>query len=823
MMRHVFSRGRASARSVGSRSSRQAHEPETLESGVPRTLATLVVLPTTALAAGMHFIPDFRAMVEEQLPGSTDTLSKVTGTDYARVDPDREWSTLPDNYEKLPDLMDRIAREKNASPDLEPRVVKEEKRSDAKVEVRGGDKEVSFLARAKAAAVAGEKEHSASGPRIVESIKDTARTAAAAAKAQGDKGPDVAPPSTGNGWLSPAAWLGRESAPNRDSPPAVDVATRVRKGALSASENNSSVASDASEAAKCAAHEACDALSSASHKASAASHDVAGLDFDAAHGASDAFSSAASDMKESVKPATHEAGESFSSAANKAKLSARSGGDRTADAIHAASNAISSAASDAKKVAKVAAHDAVDLVPSASHKATSAAASGAADKSLDSAFPMTGKADSGSAGYEKTADSDNSGGHLARLLGRGDFEPSAVEGKDVVDVAVYMRPPWSSRSASSNERSGAGTISPPGASCASPEGGFSSVTSDSKSKFDPVVDALQAELKSQAKWDAVRLQEAVRAQSVAEKKTAAAELAEQAKKHKLELQKAKETAAVDAQKMVDEKTRELEAEMIRRRDAEVARLMKEREDVIKATLEAAYFERERSAAAEREMELMKLKASVDALNDDLDRSYEDRKASQAASMRNAAAFSLRDALQGTGSVDAELAKVSQLSELGKLVASSIPAEVKQRGLPTANELKSSFDAVSREGRKAALVPEGDVGTIWGHMLASVVSRLKVAVDAGNTPYVPFTNEERIRLAEKHVAVGDLEMAVDVLEEVRGLAADAISDWVDAAKARIAADVGTQALLAESLVTQQAYASSSAFVQSEQSGSSECYF
>jgi Mitochondrial inner membrane protein len=820
MMRHVFSRGHASARSVGSRSSRQAHEPETLESGVPRTLATLVVLPTTALAAGMHFIPDFRAMVEEQLPGSTDTLSKVTGTDYARVDPDRESSTLPDNYEKLPDLMDRIAREKNASPDLEPRVVKEEKRSDAKVEVRAGDKEVSFLARAKAAAVAGEKEHSASSPRIVESIKDTARTAAAAAKAQGDKAPDVSPPSTGNGWLSPAAWLGCESTPNRDSPPAVDVATRVRNGALSASENNSSVASDASEAAK--AHEASDALSSASHKASAASHDVAGLDFDAAHGASDAFSSAASDVKESVKPATHEAGESFSSAANKAKLSARSGGDRTADAIHAASNAISSAASDAK-VAKLAAHDAVDLVPSASHKATSAAASGAAGKSLDSAFPMTGKADSGSAGYEKTADSDNSGGHLARLLGRGDFEPSAVEGKDVVDVAVYMRPPWSSRSASSNERSGAGTISPPAASCASPEVGFSSVTSDSKSKFDPVVDALQAELKSQAKWDAVRLQEAVRAQSVAEKKTAAAELAEQAKKHKLELQKAKETAAVDAQKMVDEKTRELEAEMIRRRDAEVARLMKEREDVIKATLEAAYLERERSAAAEREMELMNLKASVDALNDDLDRSYEDRKASQAASMRNAAAFSLRDALQGTGSVDAELAKVCQLSELGKLVASSIPAEVKQRGLPTANELKSSFDAVSREGRKAALVPEADVGTIWGHMLASVVSRLKVAVDAGNTPYVPFTNEERIRLAEKHVAVGDLEMAVDVLEEVRGLAADVISDWVDAAKARIAADVGTQALLAESLVTQQAYASTSAFAQSEQAGSSECYF
>lgn len=813
-----------------------------LEAGAGRTAVGLVVLPSLSVAAGMHYLPDFRALVEETFPGATEALTNVTGVDYAAstaaADQERKGrSNLPPNYEKLPDIMNRI---------------KKEKKSDS-------DSAAGYFSRAKAAVGAGEKERAEHSPKFVDGLE----TAAASAKAKADeavaavtggvstelKKAEAAGASGEKGYMeslknAAAGLFGAGSGA------ATEAKKAAEREAVRAAEKGHSLAGDPTAAAAAAKSTADGALGSAmssgavgvknaeqqasklAKKLSDAESALASDAKQAAYSAGDAFggladktSDALHSASDAVTSAASGAGEKFASVVHDAEESISSAAHQASDALHSTTNVVSSAAGGAGEKFMSVAHDAEDSIASVARKA-SAAAHDFADRATGttggSLFPSGASGSSGpiqsandgsqgATGSSAPDDEAMIGTKLARLLGRGDYDPAAVEGKDVVDTNVYKRPSWSSSNATTPSRLSKGDASVPPAT----KMGFIPTAKS------PEVNALQAELASQAKWDAVRLQEAVRAQSVADKKAASAELAAVMKKHKSQLAAATEEAFNKAQDTLAAKTKELETEMIQRRDVEVAKLLKEKEDSIKAAVESEYLERERKASNERELELTSLKASVDALNDDLDNSREHRKASQSASLGTAAAFSLKNALQGNGSFEAELANAARTSDLGKLVADSIPSTAGSHGLPTTGELKSSFQTVSLESRKAALIPERDVGTIWGHLLASIVSRLKVAVDTGNTPYVPFSNEERILVAEKHIGQGDLAKAVEMLSKVDGLAGDILSDWIAAAKARMAADLGSDALLADSILTQQSLAAAPG--ASDEPGAAECYF
>jgi Mitochondrial inner membrane protein len=382
----------------------------------------------------------------------------------------------------------------------------------------------------------------------------------------------------------------------------------------------------------------------------------------------------------------------------------------------------------------------------------------------------------------------NSTSKLARVFGRGeiDFEGGPVED---VDISVYKRP----------------TAEPSLARLSKSMSSPAHTVKDSLlSPSEQEIAALKAELESLAKWDAVRLQEAVRAQSVAEKKVASSEAARMAKQHKAELDACQEKAALDAKRMIETKSAQLEAEMIRRRDEEIVKLIEVREKDLREELELRFLDREREKVEERQREMISLKASVAALHEDLDQSREYRKAAQHTSLVSATTFSLCDIVHERIPLTRYLEAVSQSHDLGKLVAASIPEEQARKGVPTVDDLKSSFQSVSREGLKAALVPKDSVGSIWGHMLATVVSHLKVAVDVGSylgSSKEPKTDEERVRLAEDLVTKGKLSEAVEVLESLGPLPAEIAHDWLALAKARIAADLGARALLADAIVTQ----------------------
>lgn len=737
MLRSALSRARAGNRS----------KPPHMEAGVPRTVATVVVLPTVAVAAGMHFSPEFRTLVDENVPGAVDALSKATGVDYDKASTAdaadaKKGSTLPESYETLPGLLKRIGDEEKEVAKAGAGKPSTGKTGGPTASEANQDA-AAFMAKAKAAASNGAAEASSNAAKLAEKAAAAAKSAESSLGAFGSSAGDAAKSAAGS--VKDAAASAKDSASDAVKSgssawgPGID---QVKSNAGAAGGAVSDVASAGADALKSGVKTAGDKLSSV---------EAPKVDF---------TTSVAKDPPVGDGPVPKAAGSGNSATSEKPSVDGESGSS-----------------------------------PWWKFGFGGGSGSAPAAPSIPSAPEAPQAKPSGSVSGE-TADS---GDKFARLFGKGDFDPAAVEGKDVVDVRVYERPsylestPAAPPPTSSGWSGSAGTTgkTPP------PVGGKTSE-----------VEALQAELKSQAKWDAVRLQEAVRAQSVAEKKIAAAELAAASKKHKLELSKAQEKAMADAQGVIDAKVKEMQAQMEMRRDADVAKLLKEREAELKVSLESEYLQREREAAGEREQELLGMKASVDALHEDLDQSREHRKASQTASAVAASAFSLKDALSGSGSFASELKTASQTSEIGALVAASIPAEASSDGLPTSKELKDAFGRVSMEGRKAALIPEDEVGSLWAHLLAGVVSRIKVAVDTGNEPFVPFTDEERIRLAESRVNSGDLKGAVESLEGLKGLPAEVVSDWVAMANARIAADVGAQALLADAITTQQALASMS---------------
>lgn len=761
MLRRVFSHRPVAGRSIAA----------PLEAGLPRTVAAVVLLPSVATAAGMHYSADFRAAVEERAPGASDALSKLTGGDYGARGK-LTGSTLPEHFEELPTLLRRIEKEKTGGTT----------ESDQGVLKRGAEM-----------AKKGAEEKAVGGVKVADAVGEGAKAVVGAAKSVGSAGRGG---DGGKADEKAGSWFPFGAKTVEAPADAADALVKSAGGEVS------------STSASATAHDAADKVSASVHDASGAVSAAANDVGDAISSAAQLASDRASEVSQSVSSATHSASAAISSADGSA-----------AAGVHEISGMASSlAAGDSRVSEPPSPSSGASAVPSV--EGSSGWSAGAAEKKGSTATEE--KAAAPTAGLMQKLRAAKSAGELgtgvvgseegdkfSSLLGKGDFDPGSADGKEVVDVSVYRRPAWAQKKVV-DKLVAPGTSNSGADSSTGVEGVFGRGTGKDSGRAGETtaeIEALQSELQSQAKWDAVRLQEAVRAQSVSEKKQAAAELAKAAKKHEAELAKVKEESVESVRKLLEEKVLELEADMIRRRDAEVAQLLKEREDGLKMSLESEYLSREQLAATEQEQKLLLLKASVDALHNDLDESHKHRQASQIASSIAASAFSLKDALQGNGSFEKELEIASRNSELGALVAATIPAGAGKSGVSTVEELKGSFASVAKEGRKAALVPEGDVGTIWGHLLASLVSRVKIAVDTGNQRFAPSTDEERILLAEKQILAGNLQNGIDSLSELSGLAAEITSDWVTAAKARIAADVGAQALLADAILSQQSLAAS----------------
>lgn len=390
---------------------------------------------------------------------------------------------------------------------------------------------------------------------------------------------------------------------------------------------------------------------------------------------------------------------------------------------------------------------------------------------------------------------------LARLLGKGDFQADKVEGPDVVDDSVYRKPNNAKLLGRQESRKpawkfgGKRTPSP-----GTPRIGAKPAEEDPAAGE---MSALRSELESQMKWEGVRLQEAIRAQMVADKKIAAREAAEFAKKHSEELTRVREDAITNADKMLKEKSIELQAKADAQRDSDVARLVKVKEEEIRETLTLEFVDKERKKAVEREKALASAKAQVAALNDQFDSVVAQTERAKEAAKRTSVAFLLRESILASRPLASQVTEAAGRTELGKLVAESVPTAAVMGGVSSIDALKEDFRDASRHGLSVAMVPPEKTGTLWGHFLGALFSRLKIPIDRwDDTSNAPLSsNEERIRRAERLVSDGDLSNAILILDSLNGLSADIMKDWIGAAKARVAADLAAEVLLADAIITQ----------------------
>lgn len=440
---------------------------------------------------------------------------------------------------------------------------------------------------------------------------------------------------------------------------------------------------------------------------------------------------------------------------------------------------------------------------------------------------------------------------LAYLLGKGDFQTEAIKGQEVVDASEYQKPAlWNVEPESSQtttppsvcpvmekkasapaaakpkpftaskddkvvepsraQRSKTGmSSSPPLALAKLPAAertprAIENGAGGEKVVANVEVDALRAELASQAKWEGVRLQEAVRAQLVEDTKASAKEMAELEKRHADEITRIREEARRQAEELAQVRTRETVARMEEERESEVKRLLVKREEELKDSVRMQFAIGHIAKAEQRECALMEAEAEVKALSGRFGDVVRQTALAKEATRRANGAFLLREAIGNCTGMQTELAQACGQSELGALVARSVPESALQSGVQSVDGLKTEFARASKWGLRAAIVPEEKRTSVWAHLLASVFWRLKVPVDLrADGDDGPQSNEERIRLAQHLVQEGDIEAAVRTLEVVDGLAGQVLEDWVKAAKARLAAGLAADVLLADALISQVA--------------------
>lgn len=389
---------------------------------------------------------------------------------------------------------------------------------------------------------------------------------------------------------------------------------------------------------------------------------------------------------------------------------------------------------------------------------------------------------------------------LQRLLGKGGFDTGKVEGPDVVDDSVYRKPETWRRGAAQEESAERKVKS--GRRWGS--GGLRREAGWGNNGGDGEVEKLKKELESVAKWEAVRLQEAVRAQLVEDKKEAAKAAALMARGHAEEMERVRLEARREMERVLGERTVEIQKRAARERDEDVRRLLKVKEVELRERMAVEYAEKERADAVERKRDLIETKAQVGALVDRFDAVVRQTEKAKEAAKRTSSAFLLRETVDQCLPLGKELQAASSKSELGQLVVDSIPTAVVREGASSIDRLKIDFGYASRRGLSVAMVPEGKKGTIWGHFLGAVFSRLKVPVEGwGDEGEVPKNNEERIRRAGRMVDEGDVGGAIVTLESLNGLSKDVMSDWVGAAKGKVAADLAAEVLLAEAIIAQVA--------------------
>ncbi|KAG5182762.1 mitochondrial inner membrane protein-domain-containing protein [Tribonema minus] len=328
---------------------------------------------------------------------------------------------------------------------------------------------------------------------------------------------------------------------------------------------------------------------------------------------------------------------------------------------------------------------------------------------------------------------------------------------------------------------------------------------------------LAAEMQNRTKWEALRLQQSlkateeeasilqalyftsliasrrylslVRQQAEESEAKLKQELADQEEQMRAEILqeyqgKLQEHIVKQAQgyeELAAKRLRDQEAQLSETFSAQVA------EQLSKVEQEAAQMAEERQAA------VAELRSQVQAVRSAWDSVAALDAASAAAHRLTAAALALEARLRISAPAPAELAALRSAAgadALASAAAAAVPPSAASAGVPTAEQLRRRFARVRGEAARAALVPGGDGAGVMGQAVGALLS---VFTLPRHGMVEGSSADDVLARAECLLDGGDLRSAVKELSRLEGLAAVTARDWVQDAEARLRADDAMRAL------------------------------
>ncbi|GJD10027.1 MI [Galdieria sulphuraria] len=339
-----------------------------------------------------------------------------------------------------------------------------------------------------------------------------------------------------------------------------------------------------------------------------------------------------------------------------------------------------------------------------------------------------------------------------------------------------------------------------------------------------------AQLEEQNRWEAFRIQEAVRAQALQDQ--------QEWEKRKEEMEQYYSQKFLEEWKVIQqEMERRLEEQLKYGHETIESQVREEMEDKLakrSAELEEEYEQRRKALVEEMDARLRgileqerknrlrmleNLQVQVRALRSQFMENSNFQHLSSYAHRISCIAYGLEGLLEGSRPFRKELEriksiisemsmkeptradKVSDVEMLSYLI-STIPKEAAERGIPSEAELIHRFHRILKHLRRAALIPEEKVSSLWSHMVAYVIAWLKIperVLSEGNDA------ESKISRAEYYVTKHNLLQAVRELEGLNGLCADLASDWLSLARWRVTVQQAVQVSRAFVVLEEEALA------------------
>ncbi|KAF0718432.1 Aste57867_1696 [Aphanomyces stellatus] len=313
---------------------------------------------------------------------------------------------------------------------------------------------------------------------------------------------------------------------------------------------------------------------------------------------------------------------------------------------------------------------------------------------------------------------------------------------------------------------------------------------------------LATEMKNRTKWEAVRMMESLkrmeeevhaqhtellRQQDVMHKELLVRELRLQeeliTRNARMELEGLRQQHDAQIKTLVGQEKALIQADF----DKKLVAFKTESEKKVQAWVAQKAAEIQAVAQKEQEARIQELEAvrvQVKAINELLGQTSNYEAFSHQVHKVSVAALALTNRIEAAAPLHNEIRALRAAGNGDNLIETAVQTLAPfADGAPSVAQLQDRFKVVQKAARQAALVPEQAPGMV-GHLFANA---LHFFIIPPGGPIKGDDAEAIFSRADFALRGGDIESAVSEVEKLSGLPRDVVSDWVAAAKSRLAVE------------------------------------